>query len=85
MDCGDKCIFELEIGKVFESTEEAFEFYNMYSWEVGFGIRFGRSRQCKGGRRTMQDIVCACEVCVRKLFNQLCILVVFNVCVLPST
>ena len=32
---GDRCIFEPEVGKVFESTEEAFEFYNMYSWEIG--------------------------------------------------
>ena len=61
-DRGDRCIFEPEIGKVFESIEEAFEFYNMYSWEIGFGIRLGRCRSNKSGRRTMQDIVCACEV-----------------------
>ncbi|CAL4934499.1 unnamed protein product [Urochloa decumbens] len=60
-DRGDRCIFEPEIGKLFDSTEEAFEYYNMYSWEVGFGIRFGRCRENKSGKRTMQDIVCACE------------------------
>ncbi|TVU18159.1 hypothetical protein EJB05_34237, partial [Eragrostis curvula] len=54
-------IFQPVVGKVFDSTEEAFEFINMYSWEVGFGIRFGWSRSNKSGRRTMQDIICACE------------------------
>ncbi|TVU20202.1 hypothetical protein EJB05_36401, partial [Eragrostis curvula] len=58
---GDACIFEPAVGKSFDSSEEAFEFMNMYSWEVGFGVRFGRSRTSKSGRRTMQDIVCACE------------------------
>lgn len=55
-------IFEPATGKKFESIQEAFEFYNLYSWEIGFGIRLGRSRENKGGKRTMQDIVCACEV-----------------------
>jgi hypothetical protein len=64
-DAGDKdggCIFELVVGKRFESVEEAFEYYNLYSWEIGFGIRLGRSRENKSGKRTMQDIICACEV-----------------------
>jgi hypothetical protein len=55
-------IFEPDVGKKFESIQEAFEFYNLYSWEIGFGIRLGRSRENKSGRRAMQDIVCACEV-----------------------
>jgi len=59
---GDRSIFELEEGKVFDSPQEGFEFFNMYSWELGFGIRFGRSRSNISGRRTRQDIVCACEV-----------------------
>ncbi|CAL5070768.1 unnamed protein product [Urochloa decumbens] len=58
---GDRCIFQPEVGEVFDSAQEAFEFYNMYSWEVGFGIRYGRSRENKAGRRSKQDIVCACE------------------------
>ena len=32
-------IFKLSVGKVFCSPEEGYEFYNMYSWEMGFGIR----------------------------------------------
>lgn len=54
--------FEPEVGKDFGSPEEGYEFYNMFSWEVGFGIRLGRCRENKGGIRTKQDIVCACEV-----------------------
>ena len=59
---GERCIFEPANGSVFESAEEAYEFYNMYSWEKGFGIRYGRSRAGSGGKRTRQDIVCACQV-----------------------
>jgi len=83
---GDRCIFEPEVGKVFESTEEAFEFYNMYSWEIGFGIRHGRCRQNKSGRRTMQDIVCACEVSSNKFSNpnRLYMAVCFYVVVNPA-
>jgi hypothetical protein len=59
---GDRSIFELEEGKVFDSPQEGFQFFNMYSWELGFGIRFGRSRSNISSRRTRQDIMCACEV-----------------------
>jgi len=31
-------------GATLNSFEEAKEFYNLYSWEVGFGIRTGRGR-----------------------------------------
>ncbi|KAL6642189.1 hypothetical protein ACP70R_020370 [Stipagrostis hirtigluma subsp. patula] len=54
-------IFQPCVGKVFGSPEEGYEFYNMFSWECGFGIRYGRSRTNKSGVRTKQDIVCACE------------------------
>lgn len=59
---GDRCIFDPVVGKVFDSPGEAFEFYNMYSWEKGFGIRFGKNRANSTGRRSRQDLVCACEV-----------------------
>ncbi|KAL6842025.1 hypothetical protein ACP4OV_028004 [Aristida adscensionis] len=58
---GERCIFEPEVGKKFDSPAEAFEFFNMYSWEVGFGIRYGRSRANTSGRKSRQDIVCSCE------------------------
>jgi hypothetical protein len=30
------------IGTIFNSCEEAWEYYNLYSWEIGFGIRYRR-------------------------------------------
>ena len=33
-----------EIGTSFDSLGEAYDFYNLYSWVVGFGIRYGESR-----------------------------------------
>ncbi|KAM0863434.1 hypothetical protein ACQ4PT_044595 [Festuca glaucescens] len=46
------------MGTVFDSLPEAYEFYNLYSWESGFGIRYGKSRQNVRGSKCMQEIVC---------------------------
>jgi hypothetical protein len=32
-------IFEPLLGITFDSENEAYDLYNMYSWEVGFGIK----------------------------------------------
>ncbi|KAM0858472.1 hypothetical protein ACQ4PT_047815 [Festuca glaucescens] len=32
------------IGLSFDSMGEAYDYYNLYSWECGFGIRYGKSR-----------------------------------------
>lgn len=53
-----------EIGREFDSLAEAFEFYNLYSWEIGFGIRYGQSRTNAKKSRTVQDIVCGCAVSI---------------------
>jgi hypothetical protein len=37
-------IFEPILGMVFDSKEEGYEFYNMYSWEYGFGIIYNKNR-----------------------------------------
>ena len=56
-------IFYPTVGTVFDSLEEAYEFYNLYSWEVGFGIRYGRNNTNKGNSyRTMQQLECASAV-----------------------
>lgn len=56
-------IFEPVIGMVFDSRAEAFQFFNLYSFEVGFGIRFGSSARNRVNQyRTMQEIVCEREV-----------------------
>jgi hypothetical protein len=34
----------------------------LYSWEIGFGVRFGRDRKHDAMYTTRQDIVCSCEV-----------------------
>ena len=44
-----KYIFEPTPGMTFDCVAEAVEFYNIYSWEVGFGSKKGDNReiQCK--------------------------------------
>ncbi|KAI5014520.1 hypothetical protein ZWY2020_055910 [Hordeum vulgare] len=48
------------VGTEFDSLDEAYQFYNLYSWEVGFGIRFAKSRLSVNRRKCMQEIVCGC-------------------------
>ncbi|CAN6181469.1 unnamed protein product [Urochloa humidicola] len=45
----------------FDSLAEAFEFYNLYSWEVGFGIRWKDSSKNADKSVMVQEIVCSCE------------------------
>ena len=33
-----------KIGISFDTLGEAYDFYNLYSWEKGLGIRYGKSR-----------------------------------------
>jgi hypothetical protein len=47
-------VVEPAIGMTFDSLGEAYDFYNLYSWEHGFGVRYGKSelnperrRQCR--------------------------------------
>lgn len=37
---------------VFNSCEEAKEFYNLYSWEMGFGVRFNRRKRTQTNTAT---------------------------------
>jgi hypothetical protein len=79
-DAGERTgcyIFEPAIGKIFCSPEEAYQFYNMFSWECGFGIRFGRFRCNKKWRRQNKTLyaharlvtVCFGYLLLRKLIN----------------
>ena len=45
------------VGMEFDSLSEAYDFYNIYSWEIGFGIRYGPSRRNEAKSKTVQDIV----------------------------
>lgn len=38
---GKKLVFEPAVGMSFNSEQEAYEFYNAYSWELGFSIKRG--------------------------------------------
>jgi hypothetical protein len=51
-----------EVGLSFDSVNEAYDFYNLYSWECGFGIRYGKSRLNVDRVKCMQEIVCGCSV-----------------------
>lgn len=55
-------VFTPHVGADFDSAEEAYEFYNMYSWEIDFGIRYDRSYSNTCGYTTRLDIVCSCYV-----------------------
>jgi hypothetical protein len=46
----------------FDSVREAYDFYNLYSCERGFGVRYGKSRLNVDRVKCMQEIVCGCSV-----------------------
>ncbi|XP_044385859.1 uncharacterized protein [Triticum aestivum] len=58
----DKSVVKPEPGLSFDSLGEAYDFYNLYSWEVGFGIRYGKRRLNAERTKSMQEIVCGCSV-----------------------
>ena len=41
---------------------EAYDFYNLYSWEIGFEIRYEKSRLNVKRTKCMQEIVCGWAV-----------------------
>ncbi|XP_044431985.1 uncharacterized protein [Triticum aestivum] len=49
------------IGTTFNSVGEAYDFYNLYSWEKGFGIRYGKNQLNVERTKCMQEIVCGCS------------------------
>jgi hypothetical protein len=55
-----------EQGMEFDSLQEAHDFYILYSWELGFGIRYGPSKLNPSKCKIAQDIVCGCvfSVCL---------------------
>lgn len=55
-------VVKTEIGMIFDSLREAYGFYNLHSWELGFGIRYGKGRLNIKRTKCMQEIVCGCSV-----------------------
>lgn len=56
-----KSVVRPTLGLTFDSLGEAYDFYNLYSWEIGFGIRYGKSRLNAERTKCMQEIVCGCS------------------------
>lgn len=46
----------------FDSLDDAYNFYNLYSWEIGFGVRYAKCRLNVHRQKCMQEIVCGCAV-----------------------
>ena len=59
---GQEVVFQPFKGMEFDSEKDAFEFFNAYSWEIGFGIKHGNKYINKHGFKTKQDLLCSCEV-----------------------
>ncbi|XBJ22107.1 hypothetical protein VPH35_000542 [Triticum aestivum] len=57
----DKNVVRPELGLSFDSLGEAYDFYNLYSWEICFGIRYGKSRLNAERTKSIQEIVCGCS------------------------
>jgi hypothetical protein len=55
-------VIKPKIGTGLNSIEEAYDFYNLYSWEVGIGIRYGKSILNIERKKGMQELVCGCAV-----------------------
>ncbi|XP_047093485.1 protein FAR1-RELATED SEQUENCE 5-like isoform X2 [Lolium rigidum] len=49
------------IGLTFDSIGESYDYYNLFSWECGFGIRYGKSRLNVKGSKCMQELLCNCS------------------------
>ena len=57
-----KSVITPVLGLNFDSLGEACDFYNLYSWEIGFAIRYGKSRLNAERTKCMQQIVCGYSV-----------------------
>lgn len=53
-----KSVIKPELGSSLDSLCEGYDFYNLYLWEVGFGIRYGKSRfNAEKTTKSMKEIV----------------------------
>lgn len=65
-------IISPEVGTEFDNVDEAYEYYNLYSWECGFGIRWGKKRYSEKNEsrkvplekryKLGQEFNCSCSV-----------------------
>ena len=69
---GSEYVINPSVGTEFDDCDEAYEYYNLYSWECGFGIRWGKKRwsekKVKGNStgdkhyQLGQEFYCSCRV-----------------------
>ena len=55
-----KSVIKLELGTTYDLLDEAYTIYNLYSWDIGFGIRYGKSRVNAERTKSMEEIVFVC-------------------------
>jgi hypothetical protein len=56
-------VIEVEIGVSFDSLNEAYDFYILYSWENTFGIRYRQQLpECLEDKMYAGDLFCKCSV-----------------------
>ncbi|TVU30646.1 hypothetical protein EJB05_22277 [Eragrostis curvula] len=48
-------IIDPTVGTEFDCVTEAFDYYNLYSWEVGFGIKYGRTKRSESKKFRDKD------------------------------
>jgi hypothetical protein len=68
-------------GVTFDSIG-AYDYYNLYSWERGFGIRYGKCRSNTKGARSMQEFLCSCSVSTNRIF--FCVFFLCYIVALPN-
>lgn len=64
------------IGTKFDSLDDAYNFYNLYSWEIGFGVRYAKCRLNVHRQKCMQEIACGCAVWNCSVFLHAFVLIV---------
>uniref|UniRef100_A0ACD5XIG5 Uncharacterized protein n=1 Tax=Avena sativa TaxID=4498 RepID=A0ACD5XIG5_AVESA len=65
-------IFEPIVGTTFDSEVDAIQYYNTYSWEVGFGIRKGKKYANSEKYKTMQTCEGTTPGCVKDSVRKQC-------------
>ena len=56
-----------ELGISFDSLGDGYDFYTLYSWEVGLGVRYGKNRLNAERTKSVREIVCGCWLCTKKM------------------
>uniref|UniRef100_M8BLX4 Uncharacterized protein n=1 Tax=Aegilops tauschii TaxID=37682 RepID=M8BLX4_AEGTA len=57
-----KSVVRPALGLTFDSLGEAYDYYSLHIWEIGFGVRYGKSRLNAERTMCMHEIVCGCSL-----------------------